>query len=181
MTVTLSCHPATPPFAVDDIEASIELSPEGQLWVRYNVLCDMDSLVIPDPEDPERTDGLWESTCFEVFLRRHGEESYFEYNFSPSGQWAAYAFDGYRSKPSELPITGTMRISLEGGETHFALEAELELPEGWLFGPLDINITAVIEEEGGIKSYWALMHNPTKPDFHDGDCFVLALKAGEGA
>ncbi len=151
------------------------------MWVRYNVLCDMNSLVLPESAEPERTDGLWNSTCFEIFLRRQGEGAYFEYNFSPSGQWAAYGFRRYREGQSELPISGTMRISLEGGETHFALEAELELPEGWLFGPLDINLTAVIEEAGDTKSYWALMHNPAKPDFHDGDCFVLALKAGEAA
>ena len=181
MTISLICHPATPPFAVEDVEATVELSAEGGLWVRYHVVCDLDALVLPDPAEPERTDGLWKSTCFEIFLRRQGEQSYFEYNFSPSGQWAAYAFNGYRSGQTDLPLTGTMRISLEASETHFALEAELELPEGWVFGSLDINTTAVIEEAGDTKSYWALMHNPAKPDFHDGDCFALSLKAGETA
>ena len=36
-------------------------------------------------------------------------------------------------------------------------------------------LTAVIEETGGAKSYWALKHAPGKPDFHHADGFVLEL------
>lgn len=181
VTLSLHCHPATPPYAVEDINVTVELSPEGRLWLRFYVACELEALVLPVPGEPVRTDGLWESTCFEIFLRRHKEESYFEFNFSPSGQWAAYAFTGYREGGSELPLTGRLQIGLDASDTHFALEAELDMPEGWLFGPLDINVTAVIEEIGETMSYWALAHPSAKPDFHDGDCFVLGLKAGEGA
>lgn len=181
VTFSLSCHPATPPFAVEDINATVELSPEGRLWIRFHVDCELDSLILPETTEPERTDGLWEATCFEIFLRRQGEESYFEFNFSPSGQWAAYAFKSYREGGSELPLTGRLQIGIDASDTHFALEAELDMPEGWLFGPLDINVTAVIEEIGDTLSYWAIAHPSAQPDFHDEDCFVLALKAGEGA
>ena len=32
-----------------------------------------------------------------------------------------------------------------------------------------VSITAVIEEKGGRKSYWALAHPPGRPDFHHAD------------
>jgi hypothetical protein len=39
-----------------------------------------------------------------------------------------------------------------------------------------LNLSAVIEEKSGAKSYWALDHAPeAAPDFHHPDCFVLQL------
>jgi len=43
------------------------------------------------------------------------------------------------------------------------------------------NMTAVIEEEGGAKSFWALAHASGKPDFHDAACFVGELAAADRA
>ena len=40
-----------------------------------------------------------------------------------------------------------------------------------------MNLAAVIEEEGGAKSYWALSHPADKPDFHDPTCFTATLAA----
>ena len=41
-----------------------------------------------------------------------------------------------------------------------------------------MGLTAVIEEEGGVKSFWALAHgDPAKPDFHDPACFTAKLPA----
>ena len=39
----------------------------------------------------------------------------------------------------------------------------------------DIRLTAVIEEEDGTKSYWALAHPDGPPDFHDPSCFLARL------
>jgi hypothetical protein len=38
-----------------------------------------------------------------------------------------------------------------------------------------VSIAAVIEEEGGKMSYWALAHPPGQPNFHHPDCFVASL------
>ena len=42
-------------------------------------------------------------------------------------------------------------------------------------GQCAANFTAVIEEEGGVLSYWALAHPADKPDFHDPACFAAEL------
>ena len=42
-------------------------------------------------------------------------------------------------------------------------------------GPARASLAAVIEEEDGAKSYWALAHPPGKSDFHHTDCFVARL------
>jgi hypothetical protein len=52
---------------------------------------------------------------------------------------------------------------------------------GILFGAERAALAAVIEEEGGRPSYWALAHNGLKPDFHDPFGFRIALKNGSPA
>ena len=40
----------------------------------------------------------------------------------------------------------------------------------------DLNLSAVLEEKDGTKSYWALAHPAgDKPDFHAPDCFAAKL------
>ena len=44
-----------------------------------------------------------------------------------------------------------------------------------------MGLSAVIEEQGGVKSYWALAHPDAKPDFHAPACFAATLPAANGA
>lgn len=178
--IALSFHPATPPFMADAIRVSLTREEDGALWLRYHVDGDLNALELTGTLPPLRTDELWKTTCFELFVRRDDDDAYLEYNFSPSTQWAAYSFAGYRAGMSELM---TMRPEIYGdaSDTHFALEVELTLPDQWRDGPLWIGLTAVIAESGDIKSYWALSHPPGKPDFHHRDCFALYLEAPSAA
>ena len=41
---------------------------------------------------------------------------------------------------------------------------------------LSLALSAVIEEEDGTISYWALKHPPGKPDFHHPDAFALEIE-----
>jgi hypothetical protein len=41
--------------------------------------------------------------------------------------------------------------------------------------PLEISLTAVIEQVGQGVSYWALAHTGAEPDFHRRDSFRLGL------
>lgn len=178
--IALACHPATPSIKADAIRVSLSRGRGGTLVLRYHVDCDPSSLEISGKMPPERTDELWKTTCFELFVRREGSDAYLEYNFAPSTQWAAYRFDAYRAGMSDL-VTDQPHISSEAGEANFTLEAELALPEIWSDCPLLIGITAVIAESGGTKSYWALAHPDGKPDFHHRDCFALYLEAPSAA
>jgi hypothetical protein len=137
-------------------------------------------LLLPEWQRPGRADGLWRTTCFELFLRPQDSGAYFEFNFSPSSQWAAYAFDGYREgmRPMTLSVDPYVvrEPSREPGESaaHYRLDADIDLSDVPA-GPLHMGLAAVIEEESGTKSYWALAHPPGRPDFHHPDCFVFEL------
>ena len=162
------------------IQVALERREDGMLWLCYDLECELNSLEIADPDAPVRTDGLWKSTCFELFLRREKHDAYLEYNFSPSSQWAAYQFSEYRSGMAEL-VTLRPQIYHDASETHFALEVELPIPEDWREDALQVGLSAVVAETGDNISYWALAHPPGKPDFHHRDCFALYLEAPSAA
>ena len=160
-------HPDTPPLAVSSIEAAAWR--EGDRWHFRYLLDGTSRLILSGPAEPSRADELWQSTCFEAFVSS-GDQAYAEYNFSPSGQWAAYAFDGPRQGMRNADEY--IDVWLEGGDDWIAVEAAVSanLASGsW------IGLTAVIVEEGGTKSYWALAHPDGPPDFHDPSCFLARL------
>ena len=173
----LICNPETPAVTVESVEVWTERLENGRLWFLFHIEGQLDALELDEPRPPERTDALWKSTCFEAFLRKDGDNSYLEYNFAPSGLWAAYAFTDYRSGGIDLGVEATPEILLDASEGHFAVETEIILPADWRIGSVELNLTAVIEEADGTKSYWALAHSPGKPDFHHKDCFALKLEA----
>jgi hypothetical protein len=175
----MTCHHSTPAVLVDSIDVEYEIQPDGRLWLRYFVECDLATLILPKPGAAQRANGLWNSTCFELFLRDPGDVGYLEFNFSPSSQWAAYQFSDYRDGMSEWAMEAP-EIYNDASETHFALEVTLALPN-LLVGHTQVALSAVIHESGDIKSYWALKHLPGKPDFHHKDCFALKLAPPERA
>src|SRR5687768_9062629 len=101
MRCSLIPHPDTPAHGVSAVTAHLLRADDG-FWIEYEV-ASAEDLVLPSPQRPERADDLWKSTCFEVFARTKGSEGYVELNFSPSFQWAAYAFSSYRTDRRELP------------------------------------------------------------------------------
>lgn len=162
----LACHPDTPCAAVQRLEGFLSRE-QGSLAVRFELVADLNRLCVPAPATPRFADGLWRHTCFELFLAGEGD-AYREFNFSPSGEWAAYGFSGYRSGMSALQIANP-GIAIHAASGRLTLEAKVPVhPAG------AAALTAVIEEEGGAISYWALEHAPGKPDFHHRAGFVLA-------
>lgn len=142
------------------------------LWrLEFDVSDPQGVLVLPRAMAPERADALWKTTCFEFFLRRAGEAGYVEFNLSPSGQWAAYAFDDYRQGMADLDVLAPA-IEMATADGTLRLVASVTAPRP---GPWLTSLSAVIEEADGTKSYWALAHGSDKPDFHHPDSFVLEL------
>ncbi|NLS27181.1 hypothetical protein S2M10_21740 [Sphingomonas sp. S2M10] len=170
MEFSLLPHPATPPIAVTAVVCDVRRQ-GADIALHYRILVDPAALVLPAPAAPERTDGLWRTTCLELFVA--GEASdYREFNFAPSGPWAAYAFTGRRAGMAPLVVDETPKIGLAAQED--ALVVAVHLCDVGT-GALRLGITAVMEERDGTKSYWALRHGGDAPDFHDPDCFVAQL------
>lgn len=172
MNYSFLCHPDHPALAVDGIGVQVDQVSDGNLRLKY-VVSGTSALVLPRRCDPGRADDLWKTTCFELFLRFDDDERYVEFNFAPSTRWAAYAFEGYREGMTDLDIAPPRIERSPDGVT-----ATIDLG-GLPRGEHRMALTAVIEEEGGTKSYWSLAHPPGAPDFHHPACFVARLPAPE--
>ncbi|QIL02707.1 DOMON-like domain-containing protein [Sphingomonas sinipercae] len=172
----LSHHPATPPsspiklWATVDHAAAFGAMATTNIW--FGIGAPAERFLLPHSAEPSRRDGLWQTTCFEAFLQQPGSDAYREWNFAPSGDWAAYDFTGYREGMSEADIGAAPYIRLEDNFTWFALGATIATDAGaqWQLG-----LSAVLEEKDGTKSYWALAQPKEKPDFHHPDCFTAKL------
>ncbi len=172
-------HPQTPPREVRAVHAIICAGEgAGQVRLAYRVES-AELLKVPGPVLPTRADELWRTTCFELFVKSPGTAGYTEYNFSPSGQWAAYAFDGYRANRRDAPLGAPAIAGFRDGQAY-----GLGVGSGPVLPPGDLHIAlcAVIAETDGTTSYWALAHPPEgPPDFHHPDCFALHLAAPDAA
>ena len=173
-TVTLACHPQTHSQAIRDIDVVVGEAASGNRSLTFGLEGDISSLRIPDPRSSRRASGLWQHTCFETFVMAEDGPGYREFNFSPSGEWAVYAFCGYRDG-GELEIALTPGILVRKTMDRLELDAEIRrycLPPGRL---LRMGLSAVVEDADGVLSYWALQHPPGKPDFHHADAFALQI------
>lgn len=136
-------------------------------------------VVVPPLAGRARQDGLWQATCFELFVAGPGE-TYAEFNFSPSERWAAYDFTGYRTGMADRVMPRPPVITpRRGGDVLFcdvAIPIECLPPRPFRFG-----LTAVIVEEGDVRSFWAMAHGGERPDFHDRACFAATLAAPDAA
>jgi len=169
----LACHPATPCALPLQIGVSLAVAGSAAgpgLLLRYEVLGDVGRLRLPTPMPHGPADGLWQHTCFEAFVGATGDLAYREFNFAPSGQWAAYRFSAERQRDTaaeaaQVPVSPP--IELHPAADRLCLQAWLPLhalPDPGT--PWDIGLTAVIETQDGQLSYWALRHPGARPDFH---------------
>lgn len=173
-------HPARQPSVVRSVEARVANDDPRWLQLRWRIEGSR-TLLLPKPMGRRRLDGLWQTTCFELFLQPDGDEDYCEFNLSPSEAWNAYDFDRYREGMREREA-GVMPVLTMRPGSNFAI-FDAAIPRSMLPSrPCAMALTAVIDEEGGTKSYWAIVHPPgDAPDFHHPACFAARLEAPQRA
>jgi hypothetical protein len=163
---------------VDDIQVLVRRSASAELHVTYCLNGDIPQIRIPSAGAPRIGTQLWQHTCFEAFIAVEGQSAYHEFNFAPSGEWAVYAFLGYRNRdphlgdivPPQIGVCSTQsRLELD---TLFRLDGLSTIIQR---ARLRLGLSAVIEASDGL-SYWALRHPADQPDFHNADGFALLLE-----
>ena len=150
-----------------------------ELSLRYRLDGDMQRLLLPAAAAPTRTDGLWQHTCFEAFLRPAGSDGYVEFNFSPSGQWAAWRFIARRAGMQALVPFDPPAIRLGRRAGGVELDVTIALSQVTYLHrvqTVDLGLAAVVEDVDGALAWWALRHLAADPDFHDPASFMLRLE-----
>ena len=180
MRQALKLHPDSLCFATTHIEVDVARPRAGSLVLYYFVTGKISDLRIPSVIPAGHADELWRHTCFEAFICGSRGDGYYEFNFAPSTQWAAYRFSSYRSGMRVATEISAPRIEVQSGSESYTLQASLDLDRASSL-PHDavwhLGLSAVLEETSGRKSYWAFAHPPGKPDFHHSVCFAHEISA----
>ena len=207
-TFDLIAHPAHPPTGVRKVTARVLSYDANWCVLRWKVE-GAAGVIMPAFAGAARADGLWQTTCFELFVRRLitpvsaassttlsprgegvgpgagagvgvGAATYSEFNFSPSERWAAYDFAGYRAGMTDRAMDRAPVITpRRGGDVLFC---DVAIPAAQLPPqPWRYALTAVIEEADGVKSFWAPAHGGPQPDFHDPACLTATFAAPDAA
>src|SRR5882724_7754341 len=166
--VDLSCHASTRTQILRAISVVVRRSVNDELKFTFRLDGDLSRIQIPSANAPRFATDLWRHTCFEVFSAVDGHPGYHEFNFSPSGDWAIYAFNSYRNGGPVNDETMRPRIVSRTSGDRFELNAHVPVSALSAIHSrvvLRLGLAAVIEANNGL-SYWALHHPSDRPDFH---------------
>jgi hypothetical protein len=172
-------HPSMGCEAVRTLDVSLYAFDAERIVLRYVLEGDLEYLIIPSEGAARRAHELWLHTCFEAFLGAVGLPGYHEFNFAPSRAWAMYRFSAPRQGMAVVTDARAPHLAMQRTAAGITLEATIfwrdlipQIPPP----RLRIAMAAVVEDEGGRLSYWALRHPPGRPDFHHPDSFTLELE-----
>lgn len=176
-------HPAAPPSPGVEALASAALDGRG-LVLRWSLRAAPNLLAVaPRASRPGRRDRLWEHTCCEAFVGTPDGEGYLELNLAPSEDWALWAFDGYRSG-MRAAASGAPRMRVLRMPRELRVDAIVDPDAVRAFigsPPYVTGLSAVVEEQDGRRSYFALAHAGERPDFHARESWTLAVVPEAGA
>lgn len=114
----------------------------------------------------ERRDFLWHHTCGEWFIGEAGSPGYIEFNFSPSGHWAAYRFADYRQSLGDLAWDGPppeIEFALAADRAELCARVPWAAFAGFVSEPVrewQLGFTCVVEREASVSSAGALSAGP---------------------
>jgi hypothetical protein len=175
---TFTLQPFSPTDAPNiTIATTIARQPDHRLYLQYDLTGDIQAVQWPDRSHrPSRQPQLWVQTCLECFLGQPLDPAYWEINLAPSEDWNIYALSRYRSALTEETAYRSLDIMTKQSPQHLRLSLILDLTPIVPFGqPLELSLTAVIQDQHDRCSYWAIAHTAPEPDFHDRDSFVVRL------
>ncbi|MCK6596896.1 MAG: hypothetical protein L6Q37_00915 [Bdellovibrionaceae bacterium] len=113
-----------------------------------------------------RRDEIWKGNCFEFFVKQDNSEAYFEFNGSLNGEWNFYKLPFYRGNLQRENLISQVLFKSIQSEEQIKVEYLIDLKKIFSdFKNLKFNICSVLLIQQKM-SYWAVNHNPIKPDFH---------------
>ena len=177
-------HPCDPLQEVLRVAVDVRFFADSRIVFSYRLHGAIEHLQIPAPQPLARVDGLWKHTCCEAFVGLANDTAYREFNFSPSGQWAAYDFSDYRQRISSDPVIDPPHIVTRRTDGCFELEVTVPFAsltvdsseKSWQIGLCAVIETMDAENANNHLGYWALFHPCQRPDFHHRKGFILRFE-----
>lgn len=182
------------PRVLNDIVVLADLSLLGpeRFELLFKWIDPLHEIVFAD-QPSGRQMGLWQNTCFEVFvepvesearardlkLKRFSRElqepiRYYEANFSAKAGWNVFGFTDYRlpQPPTELSEAHLVSCEVNKSDAGGTLRAVVDL-KGAKLSQVKISLCAVIVTRSVGTTYWSFKHADQKPNFHHFDSFII--------
>ena len=178
MIINFALQPFPATSNLPQIEINGRVNRKDQmLSIEYQLFGDLNAISIdPSANPPSRQSYLWEATCFELFIGIPGDANYWEFNLSPSGDWAVFALDNYRQGLRDELTFSSLPFQVDRYPNYITLSLEFDLSELILAEQdLEMSVTTVIKSSQNELSYWAITHRDKEADFHLRDSFVINL------
>ena len=149
----------------------------NQLQVSWQLTGQLEQFDWPVRNEPAgRETGLWKSTCFEFFVSDPKSTPYYEFNFSPSGNWQSFSFSDYRTNMHSCSnlVLREQQVARYPQEITINISVECSIAEN-VTKKLKAGICAILLDRQGVYHYYALRHGNCKPDFHSKSDHSLIL------
>jgi hypothetical protein len=177
----LRCHNSAPCQDVHGIHVTARRT-SYELELGFFLEGNISRICLTSRNGRQGLDELWRHTCFEAFIALEGQAAYHEFNFAPSREWRVYGFRAYRDREPLAGVSAWPAIAVNVTDERLELCARIFLNELSTIhsrSVLRLGLSAVIESQKGLFSYWALHHPGDKPDFHHPGAFALRLEPPE--
>jgi hypothetical protein len=178
MIINFALQPFPTASKLPQIEINGRVNRKDQmLSIEYQLFGDMNAISIAPPATaPSRQFHLWEATCFEFFIGIPGDANYWEFNLSPSGDWAVFALDDYRQGLRDELAFPSLPFKIDRYPNYITLSLEFDLSELILAEQdLEMSVTTVAKSSQDELSYWAIAHSGKEADFHLRNSFSIKL------
>ena len=170
----LGCYSAAEQAPEVQVTAAMSLHSE-RLQLEFEVIGQIGTLKLPATGPVGRADGLWTSTCFELFLASSGAPGYLEVNVSPDRRWTLYLFDDYRTGMRPAPTAGEPAIRASTADNRYQLSFEIASAELKTFsngGDCSLNLCTILADSNDRLHYYTLDTAGLPPDFHNRNSFA---------
>jgi len=120
--------------------------------------------------------GLWNETCFEIFLKLENGH-YIEGNFNLSFNWNMFYFKSYRETPltewSTITTNPIKDVLLSRDKSLIIIDFPEEVKTFLRREKIvALSLTAVLKTKDGETHYFAIKHADLTPNFHHPESFV---------
>lgn len=178
-------HPAAGRGGIERVGVSLRTDAAATLVADYHVRGEAAVASLRGALEGGRRDRIWEHTCGELFVAAPGAAAYGEYNFSPRGAWAAYAFSACRVAAERVAEVQAPLMSLETRGSGWDLQVRVPLADlvslaGAAAGEcplLRLGLAVIVAPPGQAQQFWAVRHAAERPDFHRRESFVVEWPA----
>ncbi len=181
----LTLHPTEHRLPLHEVEFLFHRLAADRLLLRFKLAKGGSVELRPLSEKPERRDELWKQSCFECFMvnaaHRGPNAHYMEWNLSPSGDWQAYWFSGYRQGRVDAtlaPELAAPRSSRRQEGDSLIFEFQIPIPVQLQNVGFEMGVSAVMQDStmpGAEPFYWAFAHREEKPDFHSRQAMLVIV------